>query len=70
MQHAQEHGHKSDQERSVDSFKPSASINSNYEKRKEDKMVHQLLEDMLIVKQESDPINTTMEEAISCHVFC
>jgi len=69
MQHAQEHGHKSDQGRSVDSFKPSASVNSNCEKRKEDKMVHQLLEDMEIIKQDSDRVNVAMEEIGNRHAF-
>jgi hypothetical protein len=44
-------------------------VNSNCEGMKEEETVHQLPEDMEIVKQDSDPVNVTMEEATSRHTF-
>jgi hypothetical protein len=57
---------KGDQSRDLNQVQ---SINSNYEGLKEEETVHQLTENMEIVKLNSDPMNTIMEDVTTYHAF-
>lgn len=46
------------------------SVNSTQGELMEEETVHQLAEDMEIVKQDSAPLNAGLEEAASRHAFC
>lgn len=46
------------------------SVNSNCGGPKEDETVHQLADNMKLVKPESDKDKAAMEEAASQHAFC
>jgi hypothetical protein len=58
---------KGDQSRDLNKVK---LVNSNCEGMKEEETMHQLHEDMEIIKQELDPVNATMEEETKSRSFC